>query len=655
MYRCRRRPGSLIIYLAVSLAALPLMPLLIGCSESSPTDIVSSEWAMVSLDLEGHDFRGVDFHSTDTAWLAGSDGAILHTTDAGGTWTPDYSGTSRTLLDIDFADSRCGWAVGEGGTIRRTIDGGRIWQSPLFAPTALTLFGVTAVTPRKAIVVGADGVSYVTLDGGLRWDTLASSSAGAWHDVIAMDTIAVAVGEGGLVSRFSGYDRIVERIAVDTLSRDPLVTDTTYHAIDTLWSSVETIPSPVGADLLAVASDGDGTLWAVGKEGAIIASADAGLSWGQVPGGTSADLTAIAFRGDHGVIVGLGGVKLITDNSGLDWTGIPSDISLDLYCAAIPPSGSYWAFGSFTILRSVGGGQKWERLTSGSVLTATLTGIEFLDDTLGFAVGYNGTILRTTDGGAVWRLLRQGSGYSPTVWLSAVDFVDPLHGWTVGRTGNHPFSLIVIRTSDGGDSWETFTFSALPWAEDVAFVDLLTGYTCGFGAVLKTVDGGESWEVQPVPIPASFASIDFVDPLAGLTVGAGGAVMRTGDGLVWESHAADTLLAALNGLDYVSPDIGYAVGTQGAVWKTTDGGTSWQELASPTRNDLVAVHFSDDTNGAAVGAGGTIITTTDGGLSWCLERSPTTVALLGVYTTGPGAGWIVGEGGTILTRTSPEP
>ncbi len=62
---------------------------------------------------------------------------------------------------------------------------------------------------------------------------------------------------------------------------------------------------------------------------------------------------------------------------------------------------------------------------------------------LGWAVGFGGTIVHTSDGGANW--VGQASGTGNT--LRGVDFVDALNGWVVGEGG------VIVHTSDGGANW----------------------------------------------------------------------------------------------------------------------------------------------------------------------------------------------------------
>ena len=70
-----------------------------------------------------------------------------------------------------------------------------------------------------------------------------------------------------------------------------------------------------------------------------------------------------------------------------------------------------------------------------------LRGVATPDSSTIVAVGYRGTIVRSTDGGETWT--RQASGTAN--WLRAVSFVDSLNGTAVGDNGT------ILHTTTGGE------------------------------------------------------------------------------------------------------------------------------------------------------------------------------------------------------------
>jgi photosystem II stability/assembly factor-like uncharacterized protein len=71
----------------------------------------------------------------------------------------------------------------------------------------------------------------------------------------------------------------------------------------------------------------------------------------------------------------------------------------------------------------------------------TLQDFVFIDTNNGFAVGARGTILRTTNGGNSWDIL--GSGTDDDLY--SVAFTDPNTGTAVGNFG------AILRTTDAGN------------------------------------------------------------------------------------------------------------------------------------------------------------------------------------------------------------
>jgi photosystem II stability/assembly factor-like uncharacterized protein len=79
-------------------------------------------------------YRGLDAVDKRTAWVGGSDGEVLRTTDGGKTWTdvspPDTVGLLFRDVEAESARRASVLAIGEGDASRiyRTTDGGRHWQ-----------------------------------------------------------------------------------------------------------------------------------------------------------------------------------------------------------------------------------------------------------------------------------------------------------------------------------------------------------------------------------------------------------------------------------------------------------------------------------------------------------------------------------------------
>src|SRR5258705_4346163 len=107
-----------------------------------------------------------------------------------------------------------------------------------------------------------------------------------------------------------------------------------------------------------------------------------------------------------------------------------------------------WAVGSDgTILRTRNGGFEWDSQLSPA--TTTLYGVYVKDKSRAVISGARGVIMTTTNGGGKWVARTTGTRDH----LFAVTFApgDPLHGWAVGSFG------ALIATTDGGITWKLQT------------------------------------------------------------------------------------------------------------------------------------------------------------------------------------------------------
>ena len=107
--------------------------------------------------------------------------------------------------------------------------------------------------------------------------------------------------------------------------------------------------------------------------------------------------------------------------------------------------------------------------------------VYFTDANIGTAVGFRGTILRTTDGGATWTSQTSGTSY----YLSGVSFIDANNGIAVGFYGT------IVRTTDGGATWNIQTSGTKNTLHSISYSDTNNGTAVGtYGTILRTIDGG---------------------------------------------------------------------------------------------------------------------------------------------------------------------
>ena len=261
-----------------------------------------------------------------------------------------------------------------------------------------------------------------------------------------------------------------------------------------------------------------------------------------------------------------------------------------------------------------------------------------------WAVGSGDTILKSSDGGDTWEARTSGT----TDWLESVTFADDGRtGWAVGGRGT------ILKSSDGGDTWEPRTSGTTDLLYSVTFADDgRTGWAVGGrGTILKSSDGGENWETRTSGTTDLLYSVTFADDgRTGWAVGGRGTILKSSDGGEnWETRTSGTTdwLYSVTFAD--DGRTGWAVGDRGTILKSSDGGENWEPRSSGTTDWLLSVTFADDgRTGWAVGFR-TILKSSDGGENWETRTSGTTDWLYSVTFADDGrTGWAVGGRGTIL-------
>jgi len=101
------------------------------------------------------------------------------------------------------------------------------------------------------------------------------------------------------------------------------------------------------------------------------------------------------------------------------------------------------------MLRSIDGGATWENK---GIIGDFFKDIHFPTSQVGYAVGFSGSIIKTTDAGATWNFIRNGDNLSTSNKpFQSVFFMDEQNGFIVGDKG------IFWRTKNGGEEWEVIS------------------------------------------------------------------------------------------------------------------------------------------------------------------------------------------------------
>jgi photosystem II stability/assembly factor-like uncharacterized protein len=315
-----------------------------------------------------------------------------------GQWSAATSGTTNNLNGAYLLDSGVGFVAGDAGTILKTTDAGMTW-SPLTSGTTNALHDVYFFDATQGIAVGEQGLILRTTDGGTGWQDVTSG---------VTDTLRSVSFSG--VNGISGGDSQTILYSTDAGASWQISQSGFFGG------------GFPGAQMLSA------TVGFVGGQNSIFqslfgASTDGGASWAFQP---------FYFDNNEG-----GGTDVFFFDQN---TGVVSGTVFD---------------GRGAIARTTDAGVSWSTL----FFDQAIQGIDFLQQTSGFAVGAGGRISHSTDTGITWT--DQTSGTSSN--LNEVSFAsDALRGIAVGDGGT------ILWTANGGEPAPTPTPTPMPTATPTA-------------------------------------------------------------------------------------------------------------------------------------------------------------------------------------------
>jgi photosystem II stability/assembly factor-like uncharacterized protein len=168
------------------------------------------------------------------------------------------------------------------------------------------------------------------------------------------------------------------------------------------------------------------------------------------------------------------------------------------------------------VLNTIDGGVTWQKRSVESA--GRLSAVSFCTRDVGFAAGGN-AIVQTSDGGGTWRQQYAGEREDR---LYGIYSLSPEEIWAVGENG------LVLNTQDGGKTWARkdlrvdVTLSRIRFFGD-------TGWIVGFsGTLLRSRDRGTNWDAVRLNTSRPLLDIYFEGPI-GWIVGGGGTILRSAD------------------------------------------------------------------------------------------------------------------------------
>ena len=192
------------------------------------------------------------------------------------------------------------------------------------------------------------------------------------------------------------------------------------------------------------------------------------------------------------------------------WRVIDTKTDALIIDICFPDSLNGWAITTEKIIHSSDGGETWH-IQNYPPDSVDFLKINFVNEKVGYIVGYAGLILATKDGGNNW--IKQNSGIENLYLLRDISFVDEKNGWIAGLIDDDIIrGGAILNTTDGGNTWLTqiersdgIGYYALK------FLDKNNGWALSsYGwdnfddtYVNRTYDGGKNWDsigtIQGIP------------------------------------------------------------------------------------------------------------------------------------------------------------
>ena len=299
------------------------------------------------------------------------------------------------------------------------------------------------------------------------------------------------------------------------------------------------------------------------------------------------------------------------------------------------------------------------------------------------AVGQRGHIVISVDGGTTWKQ----SPVPVSSDLTAVFFADDKHGWAVGHDG------VILHTGDGGGRWDLqlngvmandLLLAAMerraasePASEeakkllaearrykeqgadkpflDVWFADATNGYAVGaYNLIFRTADGGKHWEpwFDRTENPKFFNLYAIHPAMGGLYIaGEGGLVLK----LDSAAQRFKALSLPYNGSFFGVADANDAVlvfGLRGNVYRSADSGRSWTKIDAGLAASVVSGARTAQGAVLLADVGGRVVATSDGGITFTKLLVKYSMPLSGIADAGNGRLALVGPRGATVTEAA---
>ncbi len=428
-----------------------------------------------------------------------------------------------------------------------------------------------------------------------------------------------AVLEGSVTEQFSEgtyrfylTNHVAETVNVEidvngvTLNDQPEIE---FMEADSHWSAVAIADSISFFDIPSVHFVNENTGYVLasffgdgfGDETIVYKTEDGGESWSDVFSSNEFAMSDLFFADeDHGWVVGSNRAIFHTSDGGETWSEqIVDDADGWVFYETVffQDQETGWVAGNRNLYKTEDGGESWEQIRIRE--ESQITDIFFIDEQRGWASMFNSQLrdpgmLRTVDGGETWEV-----GLD-SIRTNSVRFIDENNGFAVGQNG------LIVKSQDGGETWQqlepatewTLNALAFPHADSIWAAGART-------TMLFSDDAGDSWEREYAGTSSTveIQDLHFINSELGWASGRSGTLLKY-DATETEPELPDPVVSA-DSSSVIATTPHLADGSDASVVTITIADSTGNPLDRYTTEDLDVVVSGDAVAGDVTSSGET--------------------------------------------------